>query len=43
MFVIERVGEPSAGAEAVARCPHVQDTQLAPLFLHVRCRRPGRV
>jgi ubiquinone/menaquinone biosynthesis C-methylase UbiE len=39
-WVIERVGEPSAGDDAVARCPHVQDTQVAPFFLHVRCRRP---
>jgi len=39
-WLVERVGEPSAGEEAVARCPHVQDTQVAPFFLHIRCRRP---
>ncbi len=36
---IERLGEPSAtGAEAAA-VPAIADTQVAPLFLHVRVRR----
>jgi len=39
-WVIERVEEPAASDEAVRHCPHVQDTQMAPFFLHVRCRRP---
>ena len=39
-WAIERVEEPSATDEAVGSCPHVQDTQVAPFFLHVRCRRP---
>jgi len=42
-WAIERVEEPSATDEAVGCCPHVQDTQVAPFFLHVRCRRQGRV
>jgi 2-polyprenyl-3-methyl-5-hydroxy-6-metoxy-1,4-benzoquinol methylase len=36
---IERFGEPSATAEQAAALPPVQDTRVAPLFLHVRVRR----
>jgi len=39
-FAIERVNEPRADDETVARCPDVQDTQVMPYFLHVRCRKP---
>jgi ubiquinone/menaquinone biosynthesis C-methylase UbiE len=38
-WAIERVEEPTASDETVATCPHVQDTQVAPYFLHVRCRK----
>ena len=38
-WTIERVEEPSATDDAVRGCPHIQDTQVAPFFLHVRCRR----
>ena len=40
-WTIERVAEPTASDEVVDSCPHLQDTQVAPFFLHVRCRRPG--
>jgi ubiquinone/menaquinone biosynthesis C-methylase UbiE len=36
---IERVEEPTASDDVVDRCPHLQDTQVAPYFLHVRCRK----
>jgi len=39
-FVVERIEEPRADDDAVARCPDMQDTQVMPYFLHVRCRRP---
>ena len=39
-WTIERVGEPTAPDDVVVNCHHVQDTQAAPFFLHVRCRRP---
>jgi ubiquinone/menaquinone biosynthesis C-methylase UbiE len=39
-FAIERMGEPRAD-EALARAvPEVSDTLVAPLFLHVRARKP---
>jgi len=38
-WTLERVEEPSASGEVVRRCPHLQDTQAAPFFLHVRCRK----
>jgi hypothetical protein len=38
-WAIERVEEPRASEEGVRRCPHLQDTQVAPFFLHVRCRK----
>ena len=39
-FAIERVEEPSASDDVVRRCPALQDTQQAPYFLDVRCRKP---
>lgn len=39
-FVLERVEEPRASDEAVRACPHVQDTQVMPYFLHLRVRKP---
>jgi SAM-dependent methyltransferase len=39
-FVVEQLGEPKAD-EATARAePYVADTLVAPLFLHVRARKP---
>lgn len=40
-FVIERFGEPRATAELAAAEPVVADTRVAPLFLHIRGRKPG--
>jgi len=39
-FLIERMREPHADDETVARCPDVQDTQVMPYFLHLLCRKP---
>lgn len=39
-FGIERVQEPHASDDAVRACPDVQDTQVMPYFLHIRCRKP---
>jgi ubiquinone/menaquinone biosynthesis C-methylase UbiE len=41
-FSIERVGKPSADEATAARVPHVADTRVAPIFLHLRCRKPLR-
>ncbi len=38
-FAIERVQEPTADEETVAARPELQDTQIAPYFLHVLCRK----
>jgi SAM-dependent methyltransferase len=40
-LVIEQFGEPSASAELAAAEPVVADTRVAPLFLHIRARKPG--
>lgn len=40
-FVIERVEEPRPTDESVSQCPAVQDAQIMPYFLHMRCRKPG--
>lgn len=39
-FTIEAFGEPSADAELALAEPVVADTRVAPLFLHVRARKP---
>jgi ubiquinone/menaquinone biosynthesis C-methylase UbiE len=39
-LVIEKFGEPCASTEVATAVPEVADTQLAPLFLHVRARKP---
>lgn len=41
-FIIERCGEPRANEETAKRIPHVADTRVAPIFLHLRCRKPSR-
>jgi len=38
-FVIEHVEEPSADNETLTRCSDMQDTQVMPYFLHIRCRK----
>jgi len=40
-LVIEQFGEPHASPELAAAVPVVEDTRVAPLFLHVRARKPG--
>jgi SAM-dependent methyltransferase len=40
-LVIERFGEPCASVELAAAEPAVADTRVAPLFLHVRARKPA--
>jgi SAM-dependent methyltransferase len=37
---IEKLGEPTASAEQAAAEPVVADTRVAPLFLHMRVRKP---
>jgi ubiquinone/menaquinone biosynthesis C-methylase UbiE len=39
-FVVERFGEPSASSELARAEPVVEDTRVAPLFLHCRVRTP---
>ncbi|HUT99101.1 MAG TPA: class I SAM-dependent methyltransferase [bacterium] len=39
-FVLERVCEPQASDEAVARYPELDDTRIAPMFLIIRARLP---
>jgi ubiquinone/menaquinone biosynthesis C-methylase UbiE len=40
-LVIEQFGEPCASAEVAAANPVVADTRVAPLFLHIRARKPA--
>ena len=40
-FVLERLGEPCADEAAAVAAPAVADTRVAPLFLHVRGRKPA--
>jgi hypothetical protein len=40
-LVIEEFGEPCASPELAQAIPVVEDTQVAPLFLHIRARRPS--
>jgi ubiquinone/menaquinone biosynthesis C-methylase UbiE len=40
-LVIEEFGEPSASPELAKAVPVVEDTRVAPLFLHIRARRPS--
>jgi ubiquinone/menaquinone biosynthesis C-methylase UbiE len=39
-FIIERVGEPMPGDQAVRDCPEVQDAQVVAYYLHIRVRKP---
>lgn len=40
-LVIEAFAEPSASPEVAAAHPKVEDTRVAPLFLHIRARKPA--
>lgn len=40
-FVIEHLHEPGCDAETARRLPYLDDTRVAPLFLHVRVRKPA--
>jgi hypothetical protein len=40
-LVIERFGEPRVSAELAKAEPVLEDTLVAPLFLHIRARKPG--
>jgi len=40
-LVIEQFGEPCASAALAAAEPVVADTRIAPLFLHIRARKPA--
>ena len=40
-LVIEAFGEPMATEEQAAAEPIIADTRIAPIFLHVRARKPG--
>ena len=39
-FVIERLAEPRASDDTVAKQPKLQDSQVVAYFLHFRCRKP---
>ncbi len=39
-LVLEAAGEPYADEAAIARHPRLDATRAAPLFLHLRCRKP---
>lgn len=39
-FVIEAIHEPMPCNEVVSRFPSLQDAQVVPYFLHIRCRKP---
>lgn len=40
-LIIEKLGEPTASAAQAAAEPTVADTRVAPLFLHIRVRKPA--
>jgi hypothetical protein len=40
-LTIEQFGEPSATVELAEAVPVVADTRVAPLFLHIRARKPA--
>jgi SAM-dependent methyltransferase len=40
-FAIEHMHEPQIDAETAAREPYLADTRVAPLFLHMRLRKPA--
>jgi hypothetical protein len=38
---IEQMGEPRVDAAMAEAEPYLADTRIAPLFLHIRARKPG--
>jgi ubiquinone/menaquinone biosynthesis C-methylase UbiE len=40
-LAIEQFGEPCAGPALAAAVPYVADTRVAPIFLHIRARKPA--
>jgi len=40
-FSLERIAEPVADDDTVARCPHLADTRVMAYYLHMRWRKPG--
>jgi ubiquinone/menaquinone biosynthesis C-methylase UbiE len=40
-LTIEAMGEPCASPEMAADVPTIEDTRVAPLFLHIRARKPA--
>ncbi|MDP6634002.1 MAG: class I SAM-dependent methyltransferase [Phycisphaerae bacterium] len=38
-FRVEKLAEPNASEDAVAKCPNVADTRIIPYFLIFRCRK----
>jgi hypothetical protein len=40
-LVLEELGEPRASDDAVRAYPNLDDTQVVPLFLHFRARKPA--
>jgi len=41
-LTIEHMAEPRIDAETAEHAPYLADTRIAPLFLHIRARKPGR-
>lgn len=42
-LMLEKLGEPRATVEVAEAEPVVADTRVAPIFLHVRCRKPRAI
>jgi hypothetical protein len=40
-FVLEALVEPMADEATTERVPEVADTRIAPIFLHLRVRKPS--
>jgi hypothetical protein len=38
-LTVEAADEPFADTAAIARQPQLEGTRIAPLFLHLRCRK----
>jgi len=38
-FAIEQINEPCPSEETVKKIPYLQDAQVVPYFLHIRCRK----
>jgi hypothetical protein len=42
-FMLERIAEPVADDETVAKCPHLADTRVMAYYLHMRWRKRVRM